>query len=261
MPDRRRSVAIVELSLVASAAAAHAADASARNATAAAAAHAHAHAHAHTHAHAQAHERLLLLLLLMQAKAGGSVELLTGAADAAAAAAAAHAQGFILAGRPQLVLHVRGGSGRRSGCKRRADADADAAASWRLGSIVVVVIARRTWPIDHATTAAAIHISAARHAAGPAAQQSARIASAARCPSRRALAQGRDMSLQHRMISHRGEHQTLFIIVFAEYFILAQIETIANTESARREREKDRENENKGLSVNPIGIWLICYGR
>lgn len=42
------------------------------------------------------------------------------------------------------------------------------------------------------------------------------------------------MPFQHRVISNRGKHQTLLVIVFAEDFILAQIESIADAESGMK---------------------------
>lgn len=188
-----RSVAIVELSLIALAAASHAAHAPSRYS---ASGHAHTHTHSHTHSHAQAHELLLLLMLLMlvvHSKACGSIELLTRAASSAATAAAdadaaaTHAEGFILAGRPQLILHMRGGCSCRSGSsERRTDATA---ASWCLWSIVVVVITRRARTIDHATTAAIHSIATSTNTAWSTAEQSTGCASTASGSSRRALAQ------------------------------------------------------------------------
>lgn len=74
------------------------------------------------------------------------------------------------------------------------------------------------------------------------------------------------MTLQDRMVRHRSKHQTLFVVILAQNFVITQIKLVANAES-RTERnelklklsEQASERKNCYRSIEEIGFHLYPH--
>lgn len=106
---------------------------------------------------------------------------------------------------------------------------------------IVVQIARCSRTIGTAGT---------HHTTGPSASRTTPS------PGWRVLGNGVDMTLQHRMIGHRGKDQTFFVIILTEYFVFAQIETVTNTESVMKDKWK---KQNKDMSYMETYLKILKF--